>query len=807
MKKTVKLFAVILSVLMLLSVIPFAALADGDISAVPEASTVFPDIVASRDGSVSEVTIPANTNAYRDYAAMVQFDPLDTTGADYIEFDMYISAATDSKMTIHFCNEGDQPGRSGFKIDKALSVGWNHVILDYNNPTSPYGELDKTAVDWVFWDGVFSTVNSVTVKLANIAFTKGRVKMNNVGDTVIASHEGIIDQKTVPAGVYLNNASLDNVVYFDTLNTAGADTIEFDYYASDDINEILRIFICNRGYDWGRRSFRFQDIKKGWNHVVLSYDLPFDEWPADTFDKSIVNSIFWEEKLSDEKDITFVLANLAFTRVLPEMKSEYFEVASVPGVISEVTVPANTNAYRPYAALTSFAQLDTTEADYAEFDMCVSTDTDSIMRINFGNNGDGPGRNGYEIKGPLKKGWNHVILDYKNPDNPYGELDFSKVNWVFWDGVFSSTEDVTVKLANIQFTKLRPDAEYENIPLVEYPEIDFDLTLENGGTLTDNAGASFTLPADFTNTDVIEFDIYFGEKPENNLTLGAADTFGKSADATLNYELLERGWNHIAIPISDFVNNNGADFANIAKISLSGTMLGNSETSVRVVLTNFACLAKEVQKSEEGYTGKAYGVYDICSQIQVPGGTDISTIAEPVKFPVPVNLNKVNHIEMNIYITAKTSITLNLNATPAEEGEVYSEASATKVLEGLNYGWNRIVLDVADIIASENGWVSYEEFDPSAVTSIYFSGVAATYDCTFAAEDFAFTADLDYEIAKGDYNADGNVNILDLIFVKKQELSEKDEWFANVAEFDTANDGVINAVDFTALKKALFDLI
>jgi hypothetical protein len=257
------------------------------------------------------------------------------------------------------------------------------------------------------------------------------------------------------------------------------------------------------------------------------------------------------------------------------------------------------------------------------------------------------------------------------------------------------------------------------------------------------------------------------------------------------------GWNHVVI--AHKANANGIDLKLVKEVTVNFAVA----EEVRVVVANFALTTQETVKSEMDYIGTPYAVYSGYNSVTVLAGTDIQDTGV-IKLPIPANLANIDYIEFNIYVSTPCDIVLNVNSTPAEYGDADSLDSAYITLSDLTYGWNQVSISVADIL-SLNGWNANDWFDAEAITNIYLSGVlSADADITVAVEDFALTvSDIDV-IADGDYNADGTIDMLDLIFVKNETLADEDTWFANVAEFDGCDDGIINAIDFTALKKSLF---
>ena len=64
--------------------------------------------------------------------------------------------------------------------------------------------------------------------------------------------------------------------------------------------------------------------------------------------------------------------------------------------------------------------------------------------------------------------------------------------------------------------------------------------------------------------------------------------------------------------------------------------------------------------------------------------------------------------------------------------------------------------------------------------------------------------DVSSPLNEGDYNYDGNVDMLDLVHTVNGSLSDNSLWFANVAEISSVKNGLMDAQDVIALRKHLF---
>lgn len=341
-----------------------------------------------------------------------------------------------------------------------------------------------------------------------------------------------------------------------------------------------------------------------------------------------------------------------------------------------------------------------------------------------------------------------------------------------------------------------PDAEYVHT-LAIGREGSFDNEFA-GGDLS-SASAQFNTAANLNKGDYVEFDLYLDVEPAGNLSAVLSDG---SNYATAELTGLNKGWNHVVVPVSKFIGT--IDSKSVTGISFSGAVSDDTSASVRVAFANFGVTADERAKEPIEYSGTVYSRFSGYNNVTVEAGTDIIS-KDPIALPVTADLNTVDYIEFNLYVGTACDIILNINSTPEEYGEISDMDSAYIMLDGLRFGWNKVSVKVEDIL-NANGWTINDWFDAGYITNIYLSGVlSAEKDVSVTVEDFAFVkTGLNYEISAGDYNADGEIDIRDLIHVANAAAQTDGVWFPNAAEFDGADDGIINSADMTALRKFLF---
>ena len=657
------------------------------------------------------------------------------------------------------------------------------------------------------------------------------------------------DYRILTADKYIDSTRFDNAV-----DLTEADYMEFDLYLSEEI-KTFNMYPGVDGpmlngepgsfYDWPNRcAATLGTMPAGWNHVAVKIsDL---KYPESNWDPTKMTGFAFTAFNGEGVEIPVFdirVANFALTREIPLAEYTYenniyeYEEGKLSckgGLLIEGTSKASGAWGGTWLFNDINIYMNATEAEFLEFDMWVSADTGEfliwmsnyISQIN-------PGRKSYKISG-LKGGqWNHISIDLDLYSQHVGAFAPEKFNSIYFEGSPDPAQ-VQFKVANIGLTKFAPAPAYENHLIKMYEEIDLDYIFQTnkdgnifGNLYWSSAFASniymnstqFRDTVNFNNGEYIEFDIYFSQKPENDFIMYASNRGWAlnppRAKIDIMVEQLEKGWNHIILPISDFYDidegtytANGVDYtfdwSCIKGISLDGRPLTDMSGGLRLAITNFALTATDYAKEEMIYLNDVLSYYDGYDNIAVGAGENLDTL-NPIGLNVITDLSAINYIEMNLFIESKSDITLHISSASSLD-EISPEFNAAINLNNINFGWNQLHIPVSDIFNNETGTWSYGEFfDGSAVRYIYFEGQpSADSTVDFTVEGLAFTTEIGYEIEEGDFNTDGNVNIKDLIYIKKYIVNSENSFFANKAEITgISKNGLINTEDLIELKKLL----
>lgn len=255
---------------------------------------------------------------------------------------------------------------------------------------------------------------------------------------------------------------------------------------------------------------------------------------------------------------------------IPTLKASHSVIESYSGLINQVTVPAGKEMYLgdggvyrmlgwlPY----TFTKLS--DVKYIEIDIYVSTDTIDSFAFWVTNNCDAASVRGKAYLPALKSGWNHVVLEVANitGNNNFTFNTYNEWNSIFWEGVVSNTQDVTVAFGNIILSKDTPDsAPAANYQYNVVTSRNIDLKGEKNNTTDEryfvwnNYSTAFAdmmkNPLDITSGSYIEFDYYSTAAGRVSMSLGSlheANGFqfydNRSQKKTFDVNV---GWNHIVL--------------------------------------------------------------------------------------------------------------------------------------------------------------------------------------------------------------------------------------------------------------------
>ena len=260
---------------------------------------------------------------------------------------------------------------------------------------------------------------------------------------------------------------------------------------------------------------------------------------------------------------------------IPEINAEHKILYCNSGFINSVTVPKGKNMYtHGYRMTTRFSNpfTDLSSAGYIEMDIY----SDCYIRKNkiyfwLTNNYDLATVRGRIPLPELQAGWNHIVIKtaFIKGDNGFNYFEYDEWNSIFFEGVPSTENDVTLAFGNVALTTDLPNE------LPEY-ECSYKPMLKSSADLNgqkSSASENFfsddiyisefsefvNNPVNITDYEFVEFD-YFSNKADTlNLafvtyTKGQTLSFASSRSKTKSVKV-NLGWNHIVLPINvSFLN-------------------------------------------------------------------------------------------------------------------------------------------------------------------------------------------------------------------------------------------------------------
>ena len=635
------------------------------------------------------------------------------------------------------------------------------------------------------------------------------------------TYDVVVDCPSVDIKGYRNSS--DNTFFSKTdylkygsfgknVNITSADYIEFDIFStvSRNLSIALGSVTSNEYYEARSKKYNFS-VSDGWTHVVVPINLlqEADLNSASGYNPRNANGIiiFDNGSLSDELylhvtnfNLTDVENNAGFTNPLIDHLPNFTLSKYIP---KEVTTIYNQVAYRLFGYFER--KFDISNANYVEFDVYIDNPCDDLT-LWLCNSMDGYGRRRYTVKFSqlTPNQWNHVVVDLrKDYTGTHGTMNLSNLTTIFFEGDPSQTHDVTITISNFGVTKTEPNMKNKHVSIGEVEGLLSSVTVPKNTNMYPSYKMSKSLGValDSTKAEFIELDIYSSgiTKEITFWMCNAGDSKGRIRQ---NVPSLKKGWNHVVIPI----NWNAYQYGQFNPTNFNSYFFEHSPSAtedITLMVANLAITVEEKAKTELEFLGGVVSRYNGYDYKTVPPSTDISSAVNPIELPVALDIQKIDYIEMSLYINSKNDVTVNLNSTPRSEGEIYSEAAASYTLSNLNYGWNNVKVPVDMAKWGVNEW-----FDGSAVNYIYLSGTLSNTEYTFiTVENLALTSkDVSSPLNEGDYNYDGNVDMLDLVHTVNGSLSDNSLWFANVAEISSVKNGLMDAQDVIALRKHLFSV-
>lgn len=777
--------------------------------------------VDSQEGILNTVTVPAGANMYRPYWLGTKFaKAFDATKGEYFEFDMYSSVEGTNPFIMWLGSNYDSTGRAAYALP-SLKKGWNHIefkLSNYSSKDSRFNLSTFTNFATIFCEGIISTNSDVTLYFANPSIT-----IDIAADEVPENtnmHKIVNDVQSVDLYGTKTNTTDNRYFLWEQYNTQGRITpavdiyngefIEFDYFSTKDETVYFALGTdSNMGFYDVRSAYYSKAIKKGWNHICAPVSAfatqHADTVSSGTYNPSSVNGIVVLGANSQYVRLT----NFAVTTDMPDKAFNYTVIDSVDGLIAKKFWDTDTTDIYGQTDRRMFISLgksiDITNAQYLEFDIYADNSMQDLT-IWLCNALDGAGRIRKTVKFSelVTAGkWNHIVLDISSYEYMEGSMDKTNWNSVFFQGDPNASDiKLNVKIANMGISK-------------DYPNMsnDYDLVgvaingiAPNKTANTVPAGANFyntyqmwnTFAAvDVTNADFIELDIYASAATENTFAIWSA-TDGAAVRGKWRVPVLNAGWNHVVIDLrDDFMGGNGG-FTVDSWTSWSGYFFEGVPSSTNAITFRVANVAvtKDWNSKTTNYKGELISVYNGYDGVAVAANTNLKNALTPITLPVQMNLEDIDYVEFNIYVLYDGEITFNMTSAAKS---LFPTSSASYTLPSLHKGWNFVSVPVSELTKGVS-------FDETAVKRFYFSGIISeTNDAEFTVEDIAVTSKSQtFKIGEGDYNVDNAVDMLDLVHAVNSAVSSSDVWFANVAELEGCKNGIIDALDISALRKLLF---
>ena len=365
------------------------------------------------------------------------------------------------------------------------------------------------------------------------------------------------------------------------VNTVDAKYMEFDVWSEADVNNTMGFWLsCNVWTESGRALFTFPKLSKGWNHVVidLSKVINYANFGAVSYDRSNIKCFFIDGTPSTEENIelNFRFVNWAFTtdeELAPQMSNTHpYSVFEKSGLVYDWKRNAGeTMNWRDFFYINGGNPIDTTKAQYLEFDVLSNVDHNDFNLWLSTTSGDMPARKYYPA-GNIKKGLNHIVIDLSRYINIYATeaapWSDAQVKSILLSAI-QLTKNYNFKFYNFAFTTdVNPNpGSPDNVPQAVYQSNDIidirniDLKGEKNNTVDERyfvwsnyaTGFADTInnPLDITKAKYIEFDYYSDVDDTVSMSLGSlheANGF-QFYDNRSNRKSFEvsKGWNHIVL--------------------------------------------------------------------------------------------------------------------------------------------------------------------------------------------------------------------------------------------------------------------
>ena len=280
--------------------IEFANIAfTSDIAPTPKNNPVHKYSVFQKDGFAYNWKQSAGEKMnWTDYFAINGGNAVDISKAKYFEFDLNVNNSV-SYFKLWLSNSvGEKPARKAYNTGVLLK-GDNHVVIDLSKVANSYetadAKWDKTKIKYIFLEP-FTPTENLDYKFSNFTFTTDENPNPDSPDKLpqaVYSNNDIIATRSIDLKGEKNNTLDERFFDWNTYSVAFADTIknplditkanylEFDYY-SDKAGKVrmsLGSLHKANGFQFydNRSKQKSFEVKKGWNHIVLTTDKEYRE--------------------------------------------------------------------------------------------------------------------------------------------------------------------------------------------------------------------------------------------------------------------------------------------------------------------------------------------------------------------------------------------------------------------------------------------------------------------------------------------------------------------------------------------------
>ena len=580
--------------------------------------------ISSTLGS-AEKTGQAHPNGYSSGSpAEVIFNNPGLSGEGYnsFEFDCYVEnyanfTARNAKLYVNFRDMRNSKKIVDF-TNKITTSGWNHIavtpdvsssVLDSIIKVRFYTDIDAGStgatdnyrianICATYVEDVYNTVPAMPSVTPKYDICEGAAFAGTFGSSAITSQGHLPGyspaQKTFAAG-----------------STDGYGCFEFDFYL-DNTSIIAarntKLYLNLRsgtgsGVNRGLYEFQNQLTENGWNHVRIMTGLADDKLEILTMARFYIDIDAGSTGASDRYRVANIFATVDPYDTVPAMPSvtskyDIYEGAAFGGTFgsSAITGQGHLPGYSP--AQKTFAEGSVSGCDCFEFDfylddisIIAARNTKLYLNLRSGT-GTGVNRGLYQFERKLTaSGWNHVKIYTALSSDVIDTLTMARFYMDIDEG--STGADYRYRVANICSTKFVTPSKH-NIQGTTVADLNAGNGLINSGWKEGRYNSAGCYQESLTavnlyGSDYIELDIYVesrqaildaiadldvlnGDK-NTRLRLLLSSTSGDYRgsnytnvfylDSFENY-IVSDGWNHIAIPVSEFYHNGNATLTSIS---------------------------------------------------------------------------------------------------------------------------------------------------------------------------------------------------------------------------------------------------